>query len=739
MSSRRGRVRTGEKTVSQRAAEWYTSPWVVEWLDNTVQACTTSPGKEQFESWIIEKHGALAGRKLIETCNRRPHVSRAAYVPDCTPKTEEEKRTAMWLGAAAYYGVSKDTLNIWHEYSAENNLYWPERTKPPPKRRKAENSGQWMARVNAMLLEGHKAPVIDLDYARRTAIAEFDKTRDTLERMRTDPRAFGADIFERSRSIIPSPCVLEYPPLKKQWVNIDDAFRTRLNFLSMMHLGWRSAALLFEELAARGLNTPSAVERAYQRDSALMWRMVAAMDRIGDLHRKMWANFQQVIAASEYYRPLLKPWRDEDGLAHIEANRPAIHALMREGKFSAFDEFMIRAAEEVRTDFFYGIETCLQEDPSHAKKLSSEVYEAMGDLAAASEFQSQFSKTEFGSALVKHAAALERRTVGAQRAEMRSTMFFMDPDKVPPESPQYWDRVGEASRATRAMAAGWSRRVFDVSIQGVLIPMQAAAGPGGLDTRAKLEAIPLRSFNNMWKLLDGYLWRTAAELDRADEPGRVAREYGLWDANDPARPVASARGHIFKELELEVDQGARLEPKTTPAYVLHIPVAQAGESGAQSAHAYLANANAGAKEKVKTRGDASKKVDASGEDESDEAEPVLPACLPSAFKLGKKALKIFRRILEPPEEERDDAPAKGQVRWGDFENAMKRIGFEIIQTAGSSVRFDPPAMTARPITFHRPHPDSLLSPHAIKWLGARLKRTYGWTMGTFQRMEGEAA
>jgi hypothetical protein len=36
--------------------------------------------------------------------------------------------------------------------------------------------------------------------------------------------------------------------------------------------------------------------------------------------------------------------------------------------------------------------------------------------------------------------------------------------------------------------------------------------------------------------------------------------------------------------------------------------------------------------------------------------------------------------------------------------AMRRIGFDVIQTAGSSVRFDPPAQTARPITFHRVSP-----------------------------------
>lgn len=35
---------------------------------------------------------------------------------------------------------------------------------------------------------------------------------------------------------------------------------------------------------------------------------------------------------------------------------------------------------------------------------------------------------------------------------------------------------------------------------------------------------------------------------------------------------------------------------------------------------------------------------------------------------------------------------------------MKRLGFAVVQTAGSSVRFDPPAQTARPITFHRVRP-----------------------------------
>lgn len=44
-----------------------------------------------------------------------------------------------------------------------------------------------------------------------------------------------------------------------------------------------------------------------------------------------------------------------------------------------------------------------------------------------------------------------------------------------------------------------------------------------------------------------------------------------------------------------------------------------------------------------------------------------------------------------------------------------RIGFEVTQTAGSSVRFDPPAKRARPITFHRVSGLSALY-HIIYWL-----------------------
>ncbi|KDQ11585.1 hypothetical protein BOTBODRAFT_453231 [Botryobasidium botryosum FD-172 SS1] len=62
---------------------------------------------------------------------------------------------------------------------------------------------------------------------------------------------------------------------------------------------------------------------------------------------------------------------------------------------------------------------------------------------------------------------------------------------------------------------------------------------------------------------------------------------------------------------------------------------------------------------------------------------------------------------------------------------MEQLGFDIVQSEGSSVRFDPPRKSARSIIFHRPHPDSTMTPIMIKWVRARLRRCYGWTESTF--------
>ncbi|KAJ7074695.1 hypothetical protein C8F01DRAFT_1101503 [Mycena amicta] len=734
MSSRR--IRQGPMTISQRAKEWHSSVFTVQWMENTFQACTTSPGKEKFEEWVVSRYGPSQGMAIVQECNKRS--PQGTWVSNQPPKTFGEKTMFMWNSAAVFSFdfsrcVSRAAIQAWHGYAADMNLYQPERTKLPPKRRRGETSGQWIS-----LVDGHKPPVIDLDYARRTAIAEYDKTLDTLERWRTDSELFFTDIVERSKSIIPSPRIWPLDARTKERTDIDDAFRTRINFLSIVHLAWKDAALLFEHLAAQGLNTPAAIERAYAKDTALLWRFMSVINRIAVMQRKMCANFQQLLAASEYYKPLLKPWRDNNGVAHIDVNRSEIDKLVKKGCFSAMDEVVVQFASSMSPatmSFFQGVETSIGEDRSEEKKFSAAVFEAMGDLAAASEFESQFTRTEFGTKLVNYAASLDK--AGTDRAQMRSILYYMDPAKLADEPERYWDRAGEASRSIRALENAWAHRTWQLSINTILVVLQTLVGSGGLINQ-RIE-MPTELFNEMWRRADEQLWNFAASLDRKGEKGRVAKEYGLWNPQDPDRPVATM--YLFAEIELEIVMGVPLKAKTTPAFMQTIPIARPNESGAQSGHAYASRNVQNAKYKVKTRGEASKKA-AVDEAVREELEVQIHSeSFPTEFnlKMGNKFLRLFHRILEPPKEEKENAPAKGQVRWGDFENAMKRIGFQIVHTAGSSVRFDPPAPTARPITFHRPHPDSLLTPHAIKWLGARLKRTYGWTTMTFRGAEGEDA
>jgi hypothetical protein len=72
---------------------------------------------------------------------------------------------------------------------------------------------------------------------------------------------------------------------------------------------WGHAVDVFDELDRRGLNTTSAIERAYQQDSALMWRLVACLCKISYLAGHLWERFTEIMSWSEYYRPYFKRYR----------------------------------------------------------------------------------------------------------------------------------------------------------------------------------------------------------------------------------------------------------------------------------------------------------------------------------------------------------------------------------------------------------------------------------------------
>ena len=65
------------------------------------------------------------------------------------------------------------------------------------------------------------------------------------------------------------------------------------------------------------------------------------------------------------------------------------------------------------------------------------------------------------------------------------------------------------------------------------------------------------------------------------------------------------------------------------------------------------------------------------------------------------------------------------VKWSTFIRVMGELGFESHDTTGSSVRFDHANPTAHPITIHKPHPDSTLTPIMVLKIVKRLRRYYG--------------
>ncbi|KAM6502070.1 hypothetical protein JOM56_002047 [Amanita muscaria] len=96
-------------------------------------------------------------------------------------------------------------------------------------------------------------------------------------------------------------------------------------------------------------------------------------------------------------------------------------------------------------------------------------------------------------------------------------------------------------------------------------------------------------------------------------------------------------------------------------------------------------------------------------------------------KLSKKASNGMHQLLRT-------SPDKGlaPMKWDNFVSLMIEMGFAYHpETSGSSVRFDPPDGRDKPITIHKPHPDSTLQPVRLRDIASRLNKYYGWNKEEF--------
>lgn len=103
--------------------------------------------------------------------------------------------------------------------------------------------------------------------------------------------------------------ILRYVPTAMFWVSTQDLKICILLFRQLAHMAWSSAAALFEHLARMGLTTASAIERAYKKDTAFLWRLVACFARVESLGCNLVGKLSQVVSWSEHFRPYFKRWR----------------------------------------------------------------------------------------------------------------------------------------------------------------------------------------------------------------------------------------------------------------------------------------------------------------------------------------------------------------------------------------------------------------------------------------------
>ncbi|KAJ6606315.1 hypothetical protein DFH09DRAFT_1269321 [Mycena vulgaris] len=707
-----------------RAKKWEANPFLAEWFANAVVYCQKE-GKKAFEAWLIQEYGREKAKQKLLDCQKPP---RKLYGQPAFGNNKLFNSAAVEFGQTdcALLCISDEAMQEYHLFTGSLNLCVPPRVKPAPKRRRGESSAEWLARRHDALVNGCKIPDIDWRIARAMAISEFDKARDTFEVWHTDISIFVHGILKRAPTTLINPEIIGRP--EEIVYKMDYAFRACIHAVTLSYMTWGHAVDVFEELDRRGLVTTSAIERAYRQDSELMWRLTCILTKISYLAGHLWERFTEIMSWSEYYRPYFKRYRALQGSSRVEINRAYVKQCG--GYATALDNVIIEAIDtdaSPRPAFFEHVLKNLNENPAEAEKFSSEAYEEMGDIAIVQEFKAQMFDSAFGQRLTEYATSKDEHCLKDPNFLPIST--FMDPSKLHWVSRNSNDWA-YARTIGRALGGTWLKTTNQLSMWNFFMccvrpPTDPLVFP--------------RVFDDSWRAIDTALWEYSKTLDRNSTRGTVATKFGLFDPADPER--ATSTETMLKNIRVQM---AKRKPAASeplpPQDVGPVPSAP---SAALSGHTYMTETkDMRPKEKVKTRGVASTDETAEDNNADEEEEEILPDALPKDFKIGKKLLKVFHRILEAPDL-RDDAgkeiagAKKGQIRWAEFERAMKRIGFGIYQTAGSSVRFDPPAKTARPITFHRPHPDSILTPILLRWIGARLKRCYGWTTATFERTSAD--
>ncbi|KAJ7063662.1 hypothetical protein C8F01DRAFT_1133853 [Mycena amicta] len=750
----------------QRAKKWGTSPFLAEWLANIFNYCWCSlEGKKAFQAWLAQEYGPEKAREKLVECSKPPPKRSQAVAGKDRP----------FHFAAIEFGISEQAMHECHNFAAISDLCAPPRVKPAPKRRRGEPAAEWTTRYHEAILNGSKIPDIDWAIVHAITFSELDKTIEAGHIWYTDLDAFMAVVTAYAPSMLLDPVVLQNGKEELHLHQMELAFRSCLFTQALSQMAWASLGELFFIFKHCNLTSTSAIEKAYREDSSLLWSLVAGLCYVSLLSGHRWQRFSESLSWSEYFRPYFKRYRTTTGETRITVDRKYLQE--RGGYPSELDKIVVEFMESDFSReglFFDSLTKYLKANPSEANKFSKDVYDELSELETVFQCKLQLFHTDFGGRLREYAASKDKQCL--QDPNFLKYISFLDPEKMKwtSRSATEWSY---ALNVVRSVAYTWRQTainkasnsmarffiLLDTLEKDAVSPKLEAlkkqigkltteyAEAGTVLNEEELARVVL--FEDAWLLVDTVMWMVCTRLGRANDQRLVAARLGLRDPEDPHRMGAlkvMLAPHVKRVQAVVASKAFRNPP---PLWTQPGPHSTTNSDGAETTQ----DAHEIARMEVEVRDlqlKDTEEVDASAEEKITDGEDKntfddhyclppdggedLPDQLPTEFKIGKKSLKIFHRILTQPEVDttlqNDEASKASQIRWADFEKAMKRIGFGVAPSVvGTSVRFDPPAKMARSVAFHRPHPDSSLEGVDLRRIGARLRKCYDWKANMFQR------
>ncbi|KAF7323321.1 hypothetical protein HMN09_00112900 [Mycena chlorophos] len=755
-----------------RAAKWGTSVFLAEWLANIFAYCTSSlEGKKAFWEWLVLQHGAeRAKQELIQMTSNRPESSTSSSSEKFFRLAAQEFGLFLtsfdcMVALELHAGTSELAMREYLNFALDTDACAPPRTQPAPRRfrgesmddYRGENLADLKARRTQALLNGGHNPDIDWYIVRMIVFSEVDKAADTRSIWHNDFDIFMAKMASLAPAMLLDRVVLqEGSPEREHFNQMELAFRSSTFLQSFSHMTWATFATLFPVFAMVGSST-AAIEEEYQKSDVFMWRLVATWSHVWYLCGQRWQRILELVSGSEHYKAFFTRYRLTTGEIRVKPNREYLRTLG--DKITELDRQVVEfiGGESdfwIESRFLDRLNELLKAHPDESSKFNKDVLEEFGELETLVECKLQLFDTPFGRKLIAYAQSKDAKCM--QDPSFLKYISLIDPDKLLWAKPEDTD-WSYACTVTRSVGNTWRqlavKRASMMHFYGLLevlkkdlkspkfedIPANVDKAVADFAEEGRVvdpeDLTRVFLFAEAWGRADYDMGRACLELARPGPGmmGGLAHQFGVFQSSKG--DDGAWQGPLGRMLQPHQRQ------ELTDRSILPPGVKVAGLIEAYGLTS-VEGTGLGLQQTVEDRwereesDDAGQEVDekrdAQSEDKVEQSyrdwqlcnldgwpgEEELSDVLPTQFKLGKKVVKVFHRILTQHEStmQSDTTKSSQVLRWPDFEKAMKRIGFTTTHTRlGTSVRFDAPAKGERPIAFNRPSPDPVLTATDIKW------------------------